>query len=104
MRPASHAHLPPASANLREGAVSAPPTPADSSVGETLIPAVLPLTTAEQNILRRLIAGLSARDIASERGTSVKTVEAQVLTIKLKTASRTSYELGYWAGKNGYSA
>lgn len=102
------------SATMRPAAFTSPPTRADSGVGQTLIsdqaapspaatsPAVpvaagLSLTIAEQNVMRRLIAGLSAHQIAAERGTSVKTVEAQIYTVKLKAGVRTSYELGAWA-------
>lgn len=51
------------------------------------------LTSAEAAVLRHVLGGLSNRDIAKRRNTSVRTVANQVAAILRKLGFRSRYEL-----------
>jgi len=52
------------------------------------------LTAAERHVLDLLMTGMSVKQIARERGTTIATVRAQVRAAKRKTGARTLAELG----------
>ena len=53
----------------------------------------LSLTPRERQILRAIAAGYSSKQIAADLNTSVRTVEAQRLTLRRKTGTGARHEL-----------
>ena len=51
------------------------------------------LSPAEREVVRALARGLSPKEVASDRGTSIATVRTQIKRAKKKTAARTLNEL-----------
>lgn len=51
------------------------------------------LTVAEREVAEAMAKGLSPKEVAVERGTSLATVRTQIKKAKKKTASRTLIEL-----------
>lgn len=51
------------------------------------------LSPAERDVVRALARGLSPKEVASERGTSLATVRTQIKRAKKKAAARTLNEL-----------
>lgn len=56
------------------------------------------LTPAERDVVARLCGGQTQVEAAAERGTSVKTVRAQVDAAKRKLGARTGPQLGLLYG------
>lgn len=52
-----------------------------------------PLAPGEREVLRLLLAGLSNTEIASARGTSVRTIANQVASLLKKLGARSRFEL-----------
>jgi DNA-binding CsgD family transcriptional regulator len=60
------------------------------------VPAEVPLTNAERDVLARIAAGASNAEIATARGVSVRTVANQVARLFKKLNATSRYELIQW--------
>lgn len=54
---------------------------------------IKPLSPAELDVVRAMVSGLSPKEVATNRGTSIATVRTQIKRAKKKTAARTLNEL-----------
>ncbi len=59
------------------------------------------LTAAELDIVQRLLAGKSVRQVAEARHRCTKTVESQVWTLMHKLGFNNKTQLGAWAERHG---
>lgn len=67
----------------------------NSKMLRTLSPAVRvrSLSPAELEVVQEMVVGLSPKEVATKRGTSIATVRTQLKRAKKKTAARTLNEL-----------